>query len=267
MHPNFTFDEACEAKWEVAGCAPLRIEGEAFDSVSAHLRSRAELFGQASAHQRRSVSRCIIETDLTKLLNPIWYLANNRDVAEAGADAAGHYARWGIQEGRLPCDEVELVRALGLVDPGSLVFTMADVIDAGLDPVAHFCHIGWRERRRPNLYFNTGWYIDTYNVPAGMNPLLHYVLLGEARGVAPSRHFNPEWYRYRYMSGAADSPLAHYLRHRRTGRFSPLPTFDVGAYVRTHATTLRPGRDPYAHFLAIGRSAPAHIDQAYRLSA
>jgi hypothetical protein len=269
MHPNFALDEACEAMWEAAGCAPLRIAGEQFDRVVADLRNRAALPGQASAHKlrRRSGSRSEKATDPGRLLNPIWYLANNPDVAAAGVDAAVHYVNWGRQEGRLPCNEIDLVRALGLVDHNTRVFTMADVIDAGVDPVAHFCTIGWRERRRPNPYFDTGWYLDTNDVPADMNPLLHYVLLGEARGLRPSRHFDPAWYRQRYAIGRTDSPLAHYLKHRRTRHFSPIPTFDVAAYVQAHATTLRPYRDPYAHFRAIGRSIPTRNDQVRDIAA
>ena len=132
--------------------------------------------------------------------------------------------------------------------------------------MAHFCTIGWRERRRSNPYFDTGWYLDTHDVPAGMNPLLHYVLLGEVRGLPPSRHFDPAWYRQRYPVGSTDSPLAH-LKHRRTQLFSPLPAFDVAAYIQTHATKLRPDRDPYAYFLAIGRFVQTRTDQTGRFAA
>jgi hypothetical protein len=269
MHPNFALDEACEAMWEAAGCAPLRIAGEEFDRVVAHLRDQAISLGQACGRQisRRSGSHSEKATDPIRLLNPIWYLADNPDVAAAGVDAAVHYVNWGHQEGRLPCNEVDLVRALGLVDTSTLVFTMADVIDAGVDPVAHFCNIGWRERRRPNPYFDTGWYLDTNDVPADTNPLLHYVLLGEVRGLRPSPHFDPAWYRQRYSIGLTDSPLAHYLKHRRTRHFSPRPTFDVAAYVQAYATTLQPHRDPYAHFLAIGRSIPTRTEQAREFAA
>jgi hypothetical protein len=154
------------------------------------------------------------------------------------------------------------VRGLGLVDPGTLIVTMRDVVEAGADPVEHFCTQGWRERRNPNLYFDTGFYLDRTDVPAAMNPLLHDILTGEALGLPPSRHFDPAWYRRRYAIPEAASPLAHYLRYRRTQRFSPLPSIDVAAYIQAHAKTLRPDRDPCAHFLAIGRFAGAEPDAA-----
>jgi hypothetical protein len=267
--PDFTLDETCEAIWECAGCAPLRIEGKELDRTIAKLHRRAMLLGRTGDRktQRRLRQKRMHTTDLTRLLNPAWYCANNPDVADAGVDAVVHYITWGRQEGRLPCNEADLVRALGLVDPGTVAFTMADVIVAGNDPATHFCSIGWRERRRPNPYFDTGWYLDTHDVPVGMNPLLHYVLHGEPHGLPPSPHFDPAWYRERYAIGPTSSPLAHYLKNRRSQRVSPLPTFDVATYIKMHAATLRPDRDPYAHFLVIGRFAQVGTDQADRLAA
>jgi hypothetical protein len=225
LYPNFALSERCETIWEAFGCAPLRL-GRPDGAVIAH--------------------------DMAGLVDPAWYLANNPDVAAAGADAVAHYVRWGRQEGRLPCDAVSLIRSLGLVDSGTVVFTMADVVDAGLDPVVHFCDLGWQEARRPNPYFDRGWYCNRNDVPVGMNPLLHYVLLGEVRGLWPSRHFDPAWYRERYGIDASVSALAHYLTHRRTQEFSPLPTFNVEHYVRTQKAGLRPDRDAYMHAHAIG---------------
>jgi hypothetical protein len=123
--------------------------------------------------------------------------------------------------------------------------------------VEHFCELGWREARRPNPYFDTGWYRNQYNVPVGINPLLHYVVLGETRGLRPSRHFDPAWYRECYGIDATVSALAHYLMHRRTQEFSPLPTFDVGHYVRTQKSGLRRDGDAYLHALVMGLGASA----------
>jgi hypothetical protein len=261
LFPDFALDKSCEAIWESAGYAPLRIQGAEVGRTVASLRRQAKLLGYAHAGKARpkSKQRSTKTTDVLRLFNPDWYLATYPDVAAAGVDAAAHFAKWGRQEGRLPCDELDLIRGLGLIDPGTIVFTMADVVAAGLDPVIHFCQIGWQERRRPNLYFDTGWYLDNYDVPAGMNPLLHYLLQGERRGLSPSRHFDPVWYRQHYAIGAAVSALGHYLKHCRTQRYSPLPTFDVTAYKLTHRATLRPHSDPYTHFLAIGRSVPLAV--------
>jgi len=261
VQPDADFAEAGdEAIWEAAACAPLRIGGEAVARVAAQLRRQAETPGQFAARepQRRRLPKIGTAADLAALLRPDWYLAAYRDVAASGMDAAAHYAGWGRAEGRLPCPEIDLVRGLGMIDPGILVFSMADVVAAGADPAEHFCTTGWRERRRPNTYFDTAWYLDTHDVPDGMNPLLHYLLTGESESLSPGAHFDPSWYRQRYALGASVSPLAHYLKHRRTQRVSPLPAFDVADYVRAHAAELLPDRDPYAHYLAIGRFAPAN---------
>jgi hypothetical protein len=264
LHADFGAGAYCEAVWEASACAPLRIEGRAVNRVVARLRRRARELGftKRSRNWRSSaVPRGKLTSDLAELIKPAWYLAVNPDVAAAGADAATHYTSHGRFEGRRPCSEVELFRGLGLVDPGSFVFTMPDVITAGVDPVEHFCAIGWIERRNPNPYFDTGWYLDTHDVPAGMNALLHYLLFGENQGFAPSRHFDPAWYRARYGIKHTASPLAHYLMHRRTQRFSPVPSFDVVAYRRAHAAVMRPARDPYAHFLAVGQFPTAGVER------
>jgi hypothetical protein len=260
LHPDLALAERCEVIWESHGCAPLRIEGEAVARVDARLRRRAARLGRTLAKPirkapRRAAKRIVPSIDLAELFQLDRYLTGNPDVAARGVDPAAHNVGWCLREGRLPCSETDLVRALGLIDPATVVATMTDVVAIGMDPADHFCAYGWRERRRPNVYFDTGWYLDTYDVPEGVNPLVHYVLFGEDMGLSPSQHFDPGWYRQRYAIPPTVSALAHYLAHRRTQQVSPLPSFDVAAYVQTHAATLLPNRDPYAHFLAIGQSA------------
>jgi hypothetical protein len=237
----------CEAIWESAGCAPLRIAGPAVERLREALQ-HGDAMPPPPADARTTA-------DLGRLLDAGWYLAAYPDVAQACRDPAVHFACWGRREGRLPCPELALIAGLGLVDPATVVFTMPDVVAAGADPVAHFCSLGWRERRRPNPYFDTAWYLATHTVPDGMNPLLHYVLHGEPQGLPPGPHFDPGWYRRRYGLGEPDSPLAQYLRHRRTQRFSPHPGFDVACPRAANHATLRADRDPYAHLMACGDTA------------
>ncbi len=263
MHPAFALDEHCEAVWEASGCAPLRVDGAVVARVDARLRRRAARLGHSTRQlpRRRPGPPGATSIDLMSLLQPDWYRAAYPDVAAAGMDAATHYAGWGRAEGRMPCPEVDLVRAMGLVDPLTVAITMADVVARDVDPVVHFCSVGWRERRRPNPYFDTGWYLDTHAPPDGLNPLLHYILMGEAQGLAPSRHFDPAWYRMRHALNPGDLALAHYLARRRGQQTSPLPGFDVEAHATRHSDTLLPGRDPYVHFLA-GRSLSPRMQGA-----
>jgi hypothetical protein len=271
LFADFAPDERCEALWEAHGCAPLHIHGEVVAKVAARLRRlAARLRPPAPRRPGKRSRRRIAGTQASspgRLLRPVWYRKTYPDVADAGLDAATHYAQWGRIEGRLPCAETDLMRGLGLIDPGTVALTMADVVAARADPVAHFCAKGWRERRRPNPYFETGWYLDTHDVPPEMNPLLHYVLVGERMGLPPGRHFDPAWYRQRYAIAPDDLALAHYLQHRRTRRVSPLPSFNLEAYIDVYGDTLRPGGDPYMHFRTVERFTRAPEHQADRAAA
>ena len=164
-----------------------------------------------------------------------------------------------------PCPDIALVTASGLVDANYYLIKSGDVLDAGVDPVAHFCTHGWREHRRPNLYFDTDWYLQTNAeaVRLGINPLVHYIALGEAAGRRPVIYFDPAWYRAAYADELAATelaPLAHYLAHRRSQSYSPNPGFDVAWYLATYGAEIGAGRDPFAHYLyrgTLGDTRPA----------
>jgi hypothetical protein len=180
-----------------------------------------------------------------------FYLDSNPDVAAAGRDPFEHYQTSGRQEGRLPRPEIDIVRASGLMDARYYLLNAADVLDAGIDPLVHFCTEGWREGRWPNPYFDPGWYIRTYGQPR-VGPLTHYILEGEAAGYRPSPYFDPVWYCRTYGIPTGESALAHYLAHRHLQTFSPLPFFNVADYMQAYHDEIRPGRDPFAHYLATG---------------
>jgi hypothetical protein len=203
-----------EATWLERGFAPLHISGPVVERVAARLRQRAISLGhQPIRRTRRLWPHRQLSSDLATLLQAAWYLGHNPDVAAAGFSAETHYQLHGRAEGRLPCPVAALLRGLGLIDPGLVTFTMGDIVAAGADPVRHFCYVGWKERRRPNRYFDTGWYVDTHGSPPGINPLVHYVLWGEARGIAPCRQFDPGQYRKRFALPSTHCLLAHFLQH------------------------------------------------------
>jgi FkbM family methyltransferase len=64
-----------------------------------------------------------------------------------------------------------------------------DVLEAGIDPLDHFLHQGWREGRAPNSTFDVAYYLATNQdvASAGINPLLHYVWAGQREGRLPCR--------------------------------------------------------------------------------
>jgi len=79
--------------------------------------------------------------------------ANDDPFARALADAA--------QEGREASLDPSVIAGSGLLDPNYYLINGSDVHEAALDPVQHFCRFGWREGRKPNLYFDTNWYLHT----------------------------------------------------------------------------------------------------------
>lgn len=64
----------------------------------------------------------------------------------------------------------------------------ADVAAAGADPVAHFCPHGWREGRRPNLFYDPLWSRSRYLAAErpNDNPLAHSIRQGERDGASRS---------------------------------------------------------------------------------
>ncbi|MEO9190946.1 MAG: hypothetical protein ABI224_13255 [Acetobacteraceae bacterium] len=88
-------------------------------------------------------------------------IAPYRDDRARGEDPFLHYLRDVEMAGRdVSCDAM-LVRTSGLLDANYYLIQGGDVLEAGFDAVEHFCLHGWQEGRRPNLYFNTAWYLRT----------------------------------------------------------------------------------------------------------
>ena len=82
----------------------------------------------------------------------------------------------------------ELRRELAEVfNPGFYLAQNPDVAASGVDPLAHFLQVGWREGRDPAPWFSVADYLELSPdvAAAGMNPLVHYVRAGRAEGRAP----------------------------------------------------------------------------------
>ncbi|MBR0681725.1 glycosyltransferase [Roseomonas eburnea] len=142
----------------------------------------------------------------------------------------------------------------GLFDADFYLATYPDIAAAGIEPFEHFYDHGYREGRRPNPYFDPLWYLGQHPdvVAGGLNPLLHYALHGDAEGRKPGPLFDPGWYRTRYSLPAGELALAHWLRHRASGRYSPMPEFDVDYYLGRNPDVAAAGVDPFEHFWCQG---------------
>lgn len=148
--------------------------------------------------------------------------------------------------------ETNAIAASGLFDVSLYLVEGPDIREAGRDPLAHFCRDGWREGRRPNLYFDPLWYRERYLAGSDENPLAHYVRAGEGAGHRPVSYFDPAWYARRYRLPRRTSPLAHYLAHRRSQLFAPNPLFDLTFYLDRYGSEIGPNRDAFAHLLRCG---------------
>lgn len=146
---------------------------------------------------------------------------------------------------------VQTVRDSGLFD---LAWHCAAYQADPADALRAWCLDGWRKGQCPNLYFDTSWYLTTYqDVAAGkINPLIHYIHHGEREGRRPSLYFDPVWYRETHHLEDGDLCLAHYLRERLTGRVNPNPDFDTDYYLTLYPDIAAAGIDAFAHFMEIG---------------
>ena len=185
-------------------------------------------------------------------LYAVRHLAPYRDDPARGVDPFTHYIADALRDGHPPLPDIAVITTSGVFDPNHYFINSTDVHERALDPVEHFCRHGWRENRKPCLYFDPGFYRRTNPEPERLriNPLAHYLLEGEAAGRRPVVFFDPVWYRRTYDVPDGQSALAHFLAHRRGQRVSPNPHFDVAWYLARHP--LGPNRDPFAHFLRAG---------------
>ncbi|HLJ06585.1 MAG TPA: hypothetical protein VKT26_09950 [Acetobacteraceae bacterium] len=187
-------------------------------------------------------------------LYAVLHLSPYRDDPASGEDPFAHYLDDMLREHREPFPDLQIVAASGLLDPNYYLINGTDVYEAALDPAEHFCRYGWREPRKPNIYFDINWYLHTNPGVARLriNPVMHYILEGEMAGRRPVPYFDPPWYRQTYAIEPGQNALAHFLAHRRSQRFSPTPLFDVAWYVAQHPDEMGPNRDPFAHYLQAG---------------
>lgn len=80
----------------------------------------------------------------------------------------------------------EMALVEDLVDVQFYVANNPQVKRSGLDPVEHFCRLGWRELRKPSADFDVWWYWAVHLDPAAdaINPLVHYALVGREQGLS-----------------------------------------------------------------------------------
>ena len=154
----------------------------------------------------------------------------------------------------------------------------ADVAAAGVNPLEHYCSLGWREGRRPSPTFDTIWYLATNPdvAASGVDPFRHWLVAGRAEGRLPrSPHavplentdedagriatiraeFSERYYRSQNpdVAAAGMDPAEHYYHHGwREGR-NPNATFDTLYYLDANPDVRDAGVNPFWHYVVVGR--------------
>ncbi|WP_024516283.1 glycosyltransferase [Bradyrhizobium sp. Tv2a-2] len=81
-------------------------------------------------------------------------------------------------------NDYDIIAESGLFDRGFYLRSNPDVAEALLDPLAHFCDYGWRERRDPAPFFSLRFYMIAAGATEKIsgNPFVHYILEGRSKG-------------------------------------------------------------------------------------
>ena len=153
-----------------------------------------------------------------------------------------------------PFGELQVIGHSGLFDCDFYLGGNPDLAGLGSEALSHYHNYGWREGRKPNLYFDPRWYLSQYPdvAAAGIDPLLHYILRGEAAGNRPIAWFDGLWYLDTYTVPAGMLGLRHFLLHRADGAVSALPEFDAGFYLHSYPDVAAAGLDPLEHYMVQG---------------
>ncbi len=154
-------------------------------------------YGDMQAAERPLLAYC--ETGWRLGRNPSadfdtqYYLDTNPDIRSAGVNPLLHYATAGASEGRhaLPPQqrrrseaqveaECAAIRPTGFFDDGFYLAMYPDIQPVPIDPLRHYCEIGWLEGRNPSDRFDTNAYLaaNTDIRDGGVNPLWHYAVAG-----------------------------------------------------------------------------------------
>jgi glycosyltransferase involved in cell wall biosynthesis len=202
------------------------------------------------------------------------YLEANPDIVSAKVNPLVHYIRYGQHEGRalkrkvitdveqdstvsdrrlqLEAEATD-IRNSGLFDEAFYRSMYPDIGPATVDPILHYCAVGWREGRNPSDDFDTAFYLGTYDdiAATGTNPFWHYVKAGvfELRHALPdqtSRLEDDVWFSsiespfdLIAMYGSVDWPALRKGRSVAIGHPQPaLPLDATGFYDPGDANTL-----------------------------
>ncbi|GEP05629.1 calcium-binding protein [Methylobacterium oxalidis] len=210
--------------------------------------------------------RTVEVNDGSPLVDDLFYLIRNPDVAAAGIDPDSHYAAFGAREGRDP-------NAFFSTD--GYLAANPDVARAGLNALDHYAQIGWREGRDPGVNFDNEAYLRANPdvAAAGINPLAHFLSVGQEEGrtaspaIGRAGDLSPAGFDAQYYllanGDVADAARAaggnsfvfaaqHYEAFGiREGR-DPNAVFDTSGYLAAYGDVAAAGINPLTHYNQFG---------------
>jgi GT2 family glycosyltransferase len=120
------------------------------------------------------------------------YLQARPDVAALGVNPLLHWALFGRHEPNAAAGgnaasptlnqlQSDMAAIAGRFDAPFYRKSYPELDRPGINPIEHFCLIGWRERRNPAAWFSTSLYLVHHKDVAeeGINPFVHYIRTGE----------------------------------------------------------------------------------------
>ncbi|GJD72721.1 alkaline phosphatase [Methylobacterium goesingense] len=210
--------------------------------------------------------RTVDVADGNPLVDDLFYLIRNPDVAASGQDADAHYAAYGANDGRDPNAFFSTKGYLGL---------NADAVKTRADALGQYQQAGWKEGSDPGANFDNEFYLarNPDVAAAGLNPLQHYLEYGQSEGRAIydavgkasdiKAGFDAAFYllvnddvlRAAQASGSTDI-FAFAQQHFNTygwkeGR-DPNAVFDTAGYLKAYGDVAAAGLNPLTHYDTYG---------------
>ncbi len=183
------------------------------------------------------------------LFDPVYYLANNPDVAAQKVDPLTHYLLHGGFEGRNPhplFDSAYYRRQAGIAG------------NEKQNPLLHYIQRGARKGFDPHPLFSTSFYLQQgSSAENGLSSaLVHYLEKGASEGFDPHPLFDGAFYMKQFEqldeSKSECNPLIHYLSIGSKLGLNPGPDFDAKAYCERYSDVFSAGVNPLLHYVTTG---------------
>lgn len=194
------------------------------------------------------------------LFNARYYQSANKDFVRNVDDPLQHFLKHGAREHRNPHPLVSVPR---LAAQAGFEESENPLIDYLLNPDLHLAS--------PHPLFDAEFYLSENEDVSrqNINPLLHYCAIGWRLGRQPHRLFPGDW----YLVNNADvfvqqqNPLEHFIRCGAAEERSPHPLFDMRFYNACRPDARRSDFDALSHYVLVGSKEQTETTQKLKVDA